>query len=344
MWLSPEKVGKFGRSERVSTLVSARRKRFFAASAVRILTAILVATGVALVLPGLAGASYGWPIKPFGQEHPVRGQLNDPRMNGLDFYSSSSHTFHFGIDIAAPDGTAVYAVAPGRVYYQSPSAIAVRGGGGSNFAYWHIRPVVKNGKSVKLHALLGYILPGYGHVHFAENRNGHYVNPLRLGGLTPYTDTTAPTIASLSYYDGTYHDLTGATLLGTVGLTVDAFDTPQLVSNWPWAVTTPALIEWKLSDATGRKITAGSWDLGSALSTLDPLTVFAPGTLKNSSTGAGVYNYWLGPRWDTTRVANGAYQLVVTASDIRGNETTSTASFTVANLAAAPTAQSRRPA
>src|ERR1035437_8939983 len=161
MCFSPGKVGKFGWSERISPPVSARRKRFFAPNAARILAAILVATGVALALPGLAGASYGWPIKPFGQEHPVRGQLNDPRMNGLDFYSSSSHTFHFGIDIAAPDGTAVYAVAPGRVYYLSPSAVAVRGDGVSNFAYWHIDPVVKNGKSMKLHALLGYILPGY---------------------------------------------------------------------------------------------------------------------------------------------------------------------------------------
>lgn len=338
MRFSTGTVSKFGSTEAVCPPVSARWRNLFAPSAARILTAILVATGVALVLPALASASYGWPIKPFGQEHPVRGQLNDPRMNGLDFYSSSSHTFHFGIDIVAPDGTAVYSVAPGRVHVVSPSAIAVRGGGASNFAYWHIRPAVKNGKSVKLHALLGYIAPGYGHVHFAENRSGRYINPLRRGALTPYTDTAAPTIASLDYYDSAYHDLEGATLSGTVGLTADAFDTPQLVSNWPWAITTPARIEWKLSDVGGRKIKAGRWDLGSALLTLDPLTVFAPYTLKNNLHGAGLYNYWLGPRWDTTLVANGAYGLGVTASDIRGNATTKTVSFTVANVPATPVA------
>ncbi|MHB8060509.1 MAG: M23 family metallopeptidase [Gaiellaceae bacterium] len=294
---------------------------------------------MALALPSPAGASYGWPVRPFGQEHPVRGQLNDPRMDGLDFYSSKSHTFHFGLDVAAPDGKAVYAVVGGRVHYVSSSALTVRSSkGASNFAYWHIRPAVRDGKSVRLHALLGYIAPGYGHVHFAEKRDGRYINPLRRGALTPYNDTTPPTIASLEYHDGVYHGLAGATLSGTVGLAVNAFDTPQLVSNWPWAITTPARIEWKLYDAAGRKITAGRWDLGSELSPLDPLMVFAPDTLKNNRRGAGLYNYWLGPRWDTTRVPNGAYGLVVTASDIRGNETAQSVSFVVTNSPAAPVA------
>ena len=201
MSYSPWKVEKFFWAERIYRIVSAERKRLFAA---RILAAVLAATGVALALPALASAGYGWPIKPFGQEHPVRGQLNDPRMDGLDFFSSKCRAFHFGIDIAAPDGTAVYSVAPGRVHYLSPNALAVRTSGKatSNFAYWHIRPAVKNGKKVKLHALLGYVAPGYGHLHFAENRNGRYVNPLRRGALTPYSDSTAPTIASLEYYDG----------------------------------------------------------------------------------------------------------------------------------------------
>lgn len=119
-----------------------------------------------------------------------------------------------------------------------------------------------------------------------------------------------------------------------MGLTVNAYDTPQLVSNWPWAITTPARIGWKLFDAGGRKITVGRWDFGSALCTLDPLTVFAPETLKNNWFGAGLYDYWLGPRWDTTKVTDGAYKLVVTASDIRGNATTQAVDFSVANSSA----------
>jgi murein DD-endopeptidase MepM/ murein hydrolase activator NlpD len=47
-------------------------------------------------------------VKPFDKQHPVRGFLNDPRIQG------QSAPFHFGIDVSAPDGTAVYAVEPGR--------------------------------------------------------------------------------------------------------------------------------------------------------------------------------------------------------------------------------------
>ena len=63
---------------------------------------------------------YGWPVKPFDQQHPVRGYFNDPRV--LD----ASHAFHFGVDVSAPDGTAVYAVAPGTVYIEDKGhAVAV---------------------------------------------------------------------------------------------------------------------------------------------------------------------------------------------------------------------------
>jgi murein DD-endopeptidase MepM/ murein hydrolase activator NlpD len=347
MGSSPEKVDVSRWPVRACPRIYGRRKRRSAAYAARILVATGAAAVVALVLPTLAGASYGWPIKPFNQQHPVRGQLNDPRMNGPDFYSSSSHTFHFGLDIAAPDGTAVYAVAPGWVKYLSSSAIAVRSlNDVTTFAYWHIRPVAKKGKKVKLHALLGYIEPGRGHVHFAEKRNDRYVNPLRRGGLTPYIDTTPPTINSVSYYDTTYHDLTSATVSGTVKFTVNAFDTPELASNWPWAVVTPSWIGWQLFAADGTKLGAGHLDLGSAICPLNPLAVFAPGTSKNSAFGAGAYDYWLGRPWDTTRVADGAYRLVATVADERGNATSMTDWLTVANapVAAIPVPPATSPA
>ena len=116
-----------------------------------------------------------------------------------------------------------------------------------------------------------------------------------------------------------------------MGLTVNAFDRPQLASTWPWAVVTPARIGWQLSSASGQKITSGHWDLGSTLCLINPLGVFAPGTSKNSSYGAGAYNYWLGGQWDTSRVPNGTYSLLVTVADVRGNKTTKNVSFVVAN-------------
>ncbi|MGZ6266594.1 MAG: hypothetical protein ACXWN4_06790, partial [Candidatus Limnocylindrales bacterium] len=44
--------------------------------------------------------SYDWPVKPFDRQHPVRAFLNDPRIG-----KHGSRAFHFGIDVAAPDGT-----------------------------------------------------------------------------------------------------------------------------------------------------------------------------------------------------------------------------------------------
>jgi hypothetical protein len=321
-----------------------------ALNAKRILVVALGVVAVALALPGYASASYGWPLKPFNRAHPVRGQLNDPRNNDLTFDSASSRSFHQGLDISAPDGTAVYAVAPGRVHYKDPTALAVRGKNDAViFGYWHIVPAVRDHEIVKLHQLLGYINVGYGHVHFAEKRNRWFVNPLRRGGLTPYTDTTPPTINSISYYDGAYHDLSDTTLSGAVRITVNAYDTPQLVSNWPLAVVTPAWIGWQLFNADGQEIETGDWDFRYVLCPLNPTDVFAPGTRKNGSHTVASYNYWIGTDWDTnlipdgkhwqiggpewltTLVPNGTYRLVVTVADTRGNESTKTVSFTVAN-------------
>src|SRR4051794_33863412 len=53
-------------------------------------------------------AAYGWPLKPFDRQHPVRAFLNDPRIG-----RHGSQAFHFGIDISAIDGTPVYAVSGG---------------------------------------------------------------------------------------------------------------------------------------------------------------------------------------------------------------------------------------
>src|SRR4051794_4247082 len=61
-------------------------------------------------LPAVAPA-YGWPVKPFDRQHPVRAFLDDPRIG-----ANGAKAFHFGIDVAAPDGTPVYAVEGGTLY------------------------------------------------------------------------------------------------------------------------------------------------------------------------------------------------------------------------------------
>src|SRR6267142_282859 len=59
-------------------------------------------------------SAYGWPVKPFDRQHPVRAFLNDPRIGRNGVIS-----FHFGIDVAAPDGAPVYAVQGGTVFFDS---------------------------------------------------------------------------------------------------------------------------------------------------------------------------------------------------------------------------------
>src|SRR5438132_706419 len=69
-----------------------------------------------------ARSSYNWPVKPFDRQHPVRGGFGDPRSvfrgiptrHGL-MTSQCACSYHQGIDISAPDGTAVYPVRSGVV-------------------------------------------------------------------------------------------------------------------------------------------------------------------------------------------------------------------------------------
>src|SRR5215211_7553364 len=82
------------------------------------------AAALTAAAPATAG-SYGWPVRPFDRQHPVRGFFGDPRIAGEDLAHGS---FHFGIDISAPDGTPVYATVSGPVVIESahPDVVAIR--------------------------------------------------------------------------------------------------------------------------------------------------------------------------------------------------------------------------
>src|SRR5207248_5805448 len=86
--------------------------------------------------------------------------------------------FHDGVDISAPDGTAVYPVASGTVKSVLRQWIAVDGGGGRSFEYWHIASSVSVGQRVEAGVtVLGHILRGCEHVHLTELDSGVAVNP-----------------------------------------------------------------------------------------------------------------------------------------------------------------------
>ena len=92
----------------MATSFAVSRPARFAASA-------LIAAVAAIAAPTTVQAgSYGWPLKPFDRQHPVRGFFGDPRIGEAADGHIESKTFHFGIDISAPDGTAVFAIGVGQ--------------------------------------------------------------------------------------------------------------------------------------------------------------------------------------------------------------------------------------
>ena len=263
-------------------------------------------------LPVVAPA-YGWPLKPFDKQHPVRAFLDDPRIG-----ENGGKAFHFGIDIAAPDGTRVYAVTGGELYL-SHGSLCVVAGGGHEFGYWHIRAAAGLGEHqiVHRHQLLGTIAPGWGHVHFAERLGAEYVNPLRPGALGPYTDPVAPTISGLSVRSDGHRGL---------DLVVYAHDTtwPTVRGAWTSEPVTPALIRWRLG-------TAGPWRTAADFRTkmLDRSlfsSVYAPDTTQNHKGEGGNFAFYLGRSW---RPADGTYRIQVEALDTRGNRALATARVSV---------------
>jgi Peptidase family M23 len=262
--------------------------------------------------------SYGWPVEPFEQQHAVRGFFCDPRI-GTDGETS----FHFGVDVSAPDGTPVYAVDAGRIEAEGANNIAViEAGGERSHGYWHIVPAVRPGQHVAKHELLGHVAASWGHVHLAEWRSGRYWNPLRGGALTPFKDFGAPVVDRIVVERGGAR-LDPRGLTGLVDLIAVAHDNPPISAPPPWSglPVTPALVRWRLVQDAREVV---PWRVAADFrSTLPPRSrfaeVYAPGTRQNHAGAPGLYRFWLARGWDTRRHRDGSYRLDVEAADIRGN-------------------------
>jgi murein DD-endopeptidase MepM/ murein hydrolase activator NlpD len=297
----------------------------------RSITAVAVLFAALATAP--AGLAYPWPLKPFDKPHPIRGSFGDPRYHlGAEGERSA---FHSGVDIAARDGTKVYSVEPGYVHAYA-ATVTVTSRTGREFGYWHIKPVVRTGMHVRRHQLLGRIRTGWGHVHFAESRGGHYNNPLRKGALTPYVDHTTPVVESIVLLSaaGTAVDPHNAS--GTVTIVSSIYDPPQIAPPPPWDVArlAPSMIWWSLN-GNGVAQSALVADFGAGLppSFLYSL-VYAPGTWQNKAHRPGRYLYR--SVLDTTTLPNGTYSLQVAAMDTRHNVGSATIELRTANLVAAP--------
>jgi hypothetical protein len=291
---------------------------------------LILVVAAALAAPA-AAAAFGWPVKPFDRQHPIRSAFGDPRYH-TDAESAIS-SFHFGIDIVAPDGTRVYAVEPG-IAHAHPDHVKVVRGHGRAYEYWHIRPVVRSGERIRMHQFLGRIIKGWGHVHLAESFRGAYRNPLRRGALTPFHDRTVPTVDLVEMLGSDGLPVNPSHVTGFVDVVASAYDTSPIAPPAPWqnAHLAPATIWCVLSGPGIQTETSLVVDFGLRLppNLLYPL-VYAPGTYQNKANRPGRYLFWVLHTFDTSTLPDGSYQLEVEASDTRGNVGTRTFAFRTVN-------------
>ena len=308
--------------------------------------------------PARPASAYGWPVKPFDRQHPIRGNFGDPRTtffgpptaHGL-MTSSCSCSFHQGIDISAPDGTAVFPVASGTVNTVTATWVEVDSGGGRAFVYQHIAPLVRLGERVATgETVLGRIRHGMEHVHLTELLNGLPVAPLAPGHLGPYADPTVPRVTSISFRAGSD---TGPVLLpefvhGTVEIVAAAEDTQSLLAPGKWRdlPLSPAKLTYRIERLAPKPEAvvdreSSAWDVSAHLPASPSLwSVYARGTHMNMP-NFGSRRFWLQPgvylfkltpapfpsRW----LRNGVYRVTVTTSDSVGNQSSTSQLFSVRN-------------
>lgn len=275
---------------------------------------------------------YPWPVAPFHRQHPVRGNFGDPRtvFTGLD---EGAFSFHNGIDISAWPGNPVYPVLSGVAVRVGGDIVVVRTTDGRRFQYIHLAPRVHAGETVTaLRTVLGTVRPRWNHIHLTELRQDCTVNPLMPGHLTPYRDTTAPTVRAILFQTPARTPLPPDALSGKIRILADAFDTPALPSPRPWSSlpVAPVHVSWTLATLGGRVYahnTAADFRYGEPPRAAF-CTVYAPGTEQNFAAVGGTFHWGKAGRYlfdltpaliDTGRLPVGRYRVTVVASDTGGN-------------------------
>jgi len=311
---------------------------------------------VAVFLAALAAApsalAYGWPLKPFNQAHPIRGNFGDPRTvfqsafqpDGL--FGEGAFSFHNGLDISAAPGQAVYPVVSGVAHVADMASVIVRSSQGRVFKYMHITPVVYDGQWVNAYkTVLGHVDGVAGHVHFSEIDRSIVVNPLGLRHLQPYRDTTKPKVASVLLLGPNGRELKSRGATGTVELAAQIFDSPALPvpGSWFGYPVAPAYVYWSLASSTGKFIVFPK-TIADFRYTVPPngafWRVYARGTYQNKPrfgnqqfrTLPGRFEFRLTQKpLDTRKLPDGAYSVRVVAEDTAGNRAIHTETITVCN-------------
>jgi hypothetical protein len=283
--------------------------------------------------------AYQWPVQPFNEQHPVRGNFGDPRIIsggktvGSGFADAVVYQFHNGVDIAAADGSRVYPVLDGVVRRVAFDFVVV-GSGPRAFQYWHLQPMVRVGERVSEgQTVLGTILPRLGHVHLTEIDGTKAVNPLGPGHLYPYFDSTPPVVDNVTLLANGTGEIPPTHVHGVIEIIAQAHDQSSVPVSGLWRdmPVTPATINWTLFGLDGRADASGAGvDFRESLPRpRDFWSVYAQGTDQNFPVvggrhlvgTAGRYVFRLG-EIDTRALAPGPYQLRVQATDVCGNSGT----------------------
>jgi hypothetical protein len=285
--------------------------------------------------------TYHYPVKPFLVAHPIRGNFGDPRTLVTEGYlgtdtprTSGSFTFHNGVDISAPAGTAVYPVVSGRAAIGYSDEVIVATQDDRLFQYFHIKPAIRPGQRVIAYrTILGRILPEALHVHLSEIDGFRVHNPVDPGHLVPYVDHTVPEVIDLLFADTAGQSLDPHDLHGLVFAAADADDEPPLPVPIPWFdyPVTPALVSWRLTTLTGATIIPPT-TVADFRHTLPPnrdfWQIYAAGTYQNFPVFGHVYFFGKPGRYlfnltpnglDTRRLPDGDYLLGVQVADVCGN-------------------------
>ena len=257
-------------------------------------------THASICVAGRRPGSYGWPVKPFDQQHPIRAFFGDPRtvFRAADDADLGAFSFHNGVDIVAADGTLVYPVVSGVVSVVKPDEIVVTTHPGfRTFQYWHLVPMVRLREHVRARrTALGRVQPGRAHVHLTEIDGGVVENPLQPGHLSPYRDDTPPTVEELYFHDRTGHKLNPEAITGSVEITAAAADTPPLPLPAPWTgvPVTPARVSWQLRTRNGRDLLPEQTPADFLVTAPPPKqfwSVYAAGTYQNFPAVGAHYLY-----------------------------------------------------
>ena len=278
-----------------------------------------------------ASPGYGWPVRPFHRPHAIRGAFGDPRV-GLDPTGTRmTSTFHTGVDVVAADATPVYATITGSVLLDpaNPFVVWVRDGHGTTFSYWHVVPGVRTGERVIAYeTIVGHVQRPWGHVHFAELRDGEFLNPLRPGAMGPYVDRTPPEIASVTL-ERHARAVPLDRARGSLDVIAQVDDPPAhaIAPSWDGLAIMPAQMRWRLVGphgagtqwATAVDYTRTIPDGGSYGRT------YAQWTRQNHPGRQGRYRVYLSHALQTRELPAVRYRVEVAVSDVCGNRSTASA-------------------